>query len=191
MTNSKSNFVFIVFKDSFVLGIIDFLRTALGGKISDQPHITIQGPLPERVTAEKIDGVKRALGKDEILLANPKCFEFGSNIVLYMSATSAHMASVWNKPDYPIDKFGFNPHVTIYEGTNKEKVHAAIRFLKREPIELICRDFDVMPYVSKQIEMFATKVTPADEFAFQRLLSHGKVGSTFRARFLAALNSAA
>lgn len=191
MTNSKSNFLFIVFKDPFVLGIIQFLRMALGSRINDQPHITIQGPFSDRITAERVAVVKRALCRDEILLANPKCFESGSKIVLYMSATSAHMANVWNKPDYPIEKFGFNPHVTIYEGLDKRKVHTAIRFLAREPIELICREFDVVPYVSKQMEMFAATETPSDEFAFQRLLSRGKVGSTFRARFLAALNSPA
>jgi hypothetical protein len=189
MTKSGSNFLFIVLKDPFVLGIIDFLQTTIGNASKVQPHITIQGPLSDTVTADRINSVRRVLREDEILLANPSCFEGDHGVVLYMSATSKHMESVWNKPDYPISEFGFNPHITIYEGTDKIRVRSAIKFLKREPIELICRDFDVIPYVSKQVEMFPSDLTHPDNCAFEKLLARGKVGSTFRARFLAAVNS--
>jgi hypothetical protein len=191
MTTPKSNFVFLVLQDSSVIGVLEFMRQTLGGTWSGPPHVTLQGPLPEKVTSERIENIRKILRNDMVLLANPGYFETPGKAVFFYSATSPNMRKVWYKPDYPIEKYGFNPHVTLYEGPEIDRVRRAAEFLRREPVEMICRNFDITAYVSKQQEMFPEQPVEPDEFAIQRLAWIGKIGSSFRARFMAAVNGRA
>jgi hypothetical protein len=188
MSDQKSNFLFIVFRDPTAVGMLDFFYQALGGVGHLSPHITIQGPFPGRVTRKQISEAEKSLRGDTMLIANPGYFENNGRVVFFYRVSSEHLKRTWNKPDYPIQSYGFNPHVTVYEGTELERVKRAIQFLKREPIEFLCRDFDVVPYVSKQTELFPLEETLPDDSAIQKLAWKGKIGSSFRTRFMAAIN---
>ena len=185
-------FVFIVFDEPEIVGVLDFLVEVMNGKRwKAPPHLTIQGPLESRPTSEHIDGIKERLASDEILIANPGIFTTKSGVALYLSVNSQNLKKVWNKPEYPIAKYGFNPHLTIYEGPDIKKAQRAYDFLKSGfyRIELICRKYSVVPYASKQLELFPVHEVQGDENAITRLIGLGKVSSSFRAAFMQAVNS--
>lgn len=186
---SRSNFLFLVFNDRQVIGVLDFLSSAFGGKGSTTDHhLTIQGPFEDKLTANDVRVAKDRLKDDVIFIGNPDAFFSSDGAVLFLRVHSDNLRKVWNKPDYPIEKFGFNPHVTIYSGPDVERVRRALMFLKKNRLELICRDFDVVPYVSKQVELFPREVIPGDENAISYLGWKGSIDPSFRAKFLAAVN---
>jgi hypothetical protein len=185
-------FIFVVFEDPEVVGILDFLAEALSGKVGrGAPHLTVQGPFGIRPTSAQIASIKRRLASDEFLIANPGIFETPAGVALYLSVRSDNLRKVWRKPDFPVEKYGFNPHLTLYEGGDVDRAKRAFNFLRagRHRIELICRDFDVVPYAAKQKELFPMEGAEADEHAVTRLIARGKVSSSFRAAFLRAVNS--
>ncbi|WP_141400863.1 2'-5' RNA ligase family protein [Pseudoxanthomonas wuyuanensis] len=187
----SSHFVFIVFDDPYVVGVLDFLVEALNGRRWQQPpHLTIQGPLPERPTATAIEHIDKTLGGTQLLIANPGIFETMSGAAVYLRVENESLRRVWNKPDYPIEKYGFNPHITLYDGPDVEMAQRAHRFLRsgKHRVELLCDQYSVVPYVSKQIELFPRDDVVGDEKAIQRMIASGKVGSAFRASFMAEIS---
>lgn len=186
----KRHFVFVVFNDPVVVGVIDFLFSVLNkNKIRSKPHLTIQGPFEEKVSLETIASIKRRLADDDIFIGNPGLFETKDGVALFLKVRSQNLRKVWNKPDYPVELYGFNPHITLYEGADKERAAKACEFLKKNRVELICREFDVVQYVPKQMDMFPTGSVSGDENAISILMQRGKLSSTFRTRFMAALSS--
>ena len=187
-----SHFVFIVFNDPEVVGVLNFLAEALNGRRWRQPpHLTIQGPLPNRPGADALRAIEEKLKDDQLLIANPGLFETKRGVALYLRVQSENLIRVWNKPDFPVEKYGFEPHLTLYEGPDRERALSAHAFLRsgRHRIEMICRDFKVVPYASKQAELFPMLGSVGALDAVQGLISRGKVGSSFRAAFFAAINT--
>jgi hypothetical protein len=188
---AMQNFVYVVFNEPKVVGVIDFLMAAMnGGRVKTKPHITIQGPFLDRITASKIMDIKNKLKGDQFLIGNPIIFETKSGVALCLKVQSKNLQSVWDKPDYPVEKYGFNPHITIYEGPRIEYAQAALDFLKSKShrIELISSDFSILPYVSKQMEIFPHQLVAGDENAIEKMIAVGKVSSSFRAAFLRAIS---
>lgn len=183
----QANFVFVVFKDPAVVGAIRFVWSALNeGNATYDPHLTIQGPFADPVKPEQMDSIKRRLAQDEFFIGNPGTFATKKGIALFLRVNSENLLRVWNKPDYPVEKYGFNPHLTLYEGRDESLVTAALNVLKRERFELICRSFDVVPYVSKQEQLFPRALPAGDDQAISKLIWSGKLSSAFRTRLLAA-----
>lgn len=185
-------FIYIVFDDPEVVGVLDFLVEVMNGrKWRSLPHLTIQGPLDSKPNSDLIESIKNRLSSDDFLIANPGIFETKSGVALYLNVTSPNLKKVWNKPDFPIEKYGFNPHLTIYEGPDIEKAQKAYHFLRSGlyRIELICRQYSVVPYASKQFELFPVHEVKGNENAISRLIGLGKVSSSFRASFMQAINT--
>ncbi|MCF7220762.1 2'-5' RNA ligase family protein [Marilutibacter chinensis] len=184
------HFIFIVFDDPHVVGVLDFLAEALNGRRwRTPPHLTIQGPFSEKPTAGDIQSIKDRLNDDALLIANPGIFKTRLGSAVYLRVESPNLKKVWNKPDFPIEKYGFNPHLTLYDGPNIKRVISAHNFLKKNRIELICRNYSVIPYVSKQMDLFPAKGADGDTNAVQKLITLGKVSSSFRAAFMQAISS--
>lgn len=184
----QRNFVFVVFDDPLVVGVLDFLHSAMmGAPLRLRPHITIQGPFGGKVGAEKIRKIASVLKEDVFLIGNPGVF-WGEVSTLFFRVQSENLARVWLKPDFPTNKYGFNPHVTVYEGSDTELVKRAYDFLKKNRVELICREFSVVQYVPKQMDMFPNEGADGDDDALSKFIAKGSIPSSFRAKFLAAVN---
>jgi hypothetical protein len=188
--SARKHFLFVVFTDPVVVGALQFLGSVMdSGNLSIKPHLTIQGPFEEKVDLDRIRVVKKNLEDDIFFIGNPGLFETPNGVALYLSVSSKNLRKVWNKPDYPIEKYGFNPHITIYDGPDLRKVKAAFDFLVKNRIELLCRDFEIAQYVPKQFDMFPVEGAKGDVDAIGKLMTRGSLGSSFRARFMAAVNS--
>jgi hypothetical protein len=166
-----------------------FLMSSLNVRVSEMPHLTIQGPFDEKVPLKKITILKRRMKNDVLFIGNPGLFETDRGVALFLRIASDNLARVWFKPDYPIEKYGFNPHITIYEGKDITKASKALEFLKKNRVELLCREFDIVQYVPKQFDMFPMDGAPVDESAISKMMARGKLSSSFRASFLAAINA--
>jgi hypothetical protein len=74
--------------------------------------------------------------------------------------SSTPLKKIWWKPDFPIEKYGFNPHVTLFKGRESVLADEILKFLKHEDIALLCHDFRLTPYAAKQADMFPVEPAP-------------------------------
>ena len=117
------------------------LRAILRQRDSKSPiHITIQGPYKNPPSSSKLDSMWEILDGEGVLLNGIGKFEFPDKHIVYLRSHSRAIRKIWWKRDYPIIRYGFNPHITLFEGTPAEAVLVQ-EFLKNENIELYCRKF--------------------------------------------------
>lgn len=180
------NFVFLEVTDPEIDSVLRIVREEVGSGTDQSIHITIGGPYQKPVSSKKLDKIEKKLEGDQLLIANSGVFHNKNEAVVYYQVGSQNLRKVWHKPDYP----GFNPHISIYRGTDVKFANLLKKFLDKNRVELLCSQFEVTNYVSKQKDLFPERQNRKKQFV--GLLKSGKLDPMFLdrlARFVAAYKS--
>lgn len=103
-----------------IFGVLSEIRNEFGEKSApSKPHITIRGPYKE-ISKSVIDRASEIAKGDnfKIILNGTGCFKVSDLFYVYIAVKSDFIRPVWKKPDYPISKGFYNPHLTIYRGAD-------------------------------------------------------------------------
>ncbi len=154
-------FLFLEFLDPEINGLLYGLRTAFSDdKRHTNIHITVRGPYNKKISGEQLKKFSVLLNKDPLLIHGVGMFENDGNYVVYIRVSGKWLGELWWKPDYPIEKYGFNPHISLYIGSDRILAEKIRQFLKKEGLKLLCRDFRITPYTSRQTDMFPHEPLP-------------------------------
>jgi hypothetical protein len=163
--SKASRFIILEFLDAEINGLLYGLMNEFGRvEIHNKIHITVRGPYYGPIPAEEILRCSNILKYDPILIHDAGIFEDEHIGIVYLKVTSPNLKKIWWKPDFPIDKYGFNPHVTLYQGKDLTLVRLIFNFLKKEQINLLCHDFRLIQYTSKQNELFPNEAPKERHF---------------------------
>ena len=142
-------------KDPVINDILFRLRSEFTkGSLDSDIHVTIRGPYRKKITPETITKWDQKLNSEPILIHGIGMFENTDEYVVYIKVAGNRLPKVWWKPDFPKRTYGCIPHITLYRGDDKELAEKVLDFLNKEPIKLICRNFKLTSYTSKQPELF-------------------------------------
>jgi len=174
---TTKEFLFLEFLDPEINALLTGLRKEFSEKISHSNiHITVRGPYKKRLTKIQIDKIWRKIKNDIILICDTGLFNNCGFYIVYLKVKSENLRGIWWKPDFQVSKHGFNPHITMYQGNNKELAHKIKKFLGEENIQLLCSQFDLTPYVSKQETLFKkSDSTEMSNKQFLGLIHLGKI----------------
>jgi len=100
--------------------------------------------------------------------------------IKFLKVKNEKLKKILKKQDYPISKYGINPHITLCETTNKKYADELIKYLNKENINLLCHKYRFTQYVSKQNELFNDPIR--NEKKFLNLLTNRKISLTFLSR---------
>lgn len=141
-------------------------------------HITLRGPYYNynKITKEDISGFERTLSQDPITIQGIDMFQNETENIVYIGAYSNSLKQVWWKPDFPFKDFGFHPHISLYKTPDLAFARTISDFLRGEGIKLLCNDFRLTTYTSKQQYLFPTDPLPHGR-CFRRLSDLGLVHS--------------
>lgn len=154
MSNSRSSFVFLEVLDSPAVKLLTNLRSTLKGRESKSPiHITVRGPYKNPPKQEKLEELWSIVQGEGLVLHGIGKFEFPDKHVVFIRSHSKAIRRIWWKRDFPIIDFGFNPHITLFEGTPKDAVRVE-KFLRNEGIMLFCRQLSLSVYERWSDDMF-------------------------------------
>ncbi|MFC1748891.1 hypothetical protein ACFL2V_08785 [Pseudomonadota bacterium] len=117
---------------------------------------------------------------DVLKIGNIGLFSNPKEEVVFFNVDSPHLREVWWKPDYPIKHYGYNPHISIYRGSNKKLAAALKDFIYNDDFELLCSEFEITTYLTRQLQLLPSEEVESKQFL--RLLSSGKVSPTFLSR---------
>jgi 2'-5' RNA ligase len=132
------SFVFLEIGDPEIDALISGIRTiATGKRPKAVPHVTLRGPYSKQVPAEQLDRYARILSSDPLVLNGIGSFSRPHHITVFVRVQHSKLQQVWWKPDFPPKKFGFNPHVTLYEGDDIARGQRLLDFLTSEDIKLL------------------------------------------------------
>jgi len=152
--------VLLTLPSSKQVDLLETLRDIFyGRKVDKRLHVTIRGPFSSYPEKESLRPVLGMAEDRKLLIAGANMFEGKNSSVVYLCTQGSWLREVWLKPDYPISKFGFNPHITMYEGNDRDRALKILRFLRRENIELLVEKLSVSVSTLKQGDMFEEHLT--------------------------------
>lgn len=149
------NFLFLKLTDPEICSLLWELRGIFEKekKSGSSIHVTVRGPNKNKFKAEVIHNLYNKISDDSILIQSAGRFDNEHYQVVYIKVSSTNLYRIWRKPDYPTEKYGINPHITLYVGSDKKYADFIYEFLKNENITLLCNSFELVPYQTKQLNM--------------------------------------
>lgn len=163
-------FLFLEFKDSHIEAFLSRLREIFGEeRHTSRIHITVRGPYSSAISPKKIKDWKTQLGDQGIVIQGTGRFKNKKECVVYLKIQCKNLKKIWYKPEYP----EYNPHISIYRGSDQKLADDIYEFLKRVNIKLICNDYELTTFVHKQELIFKHSDVITNDFS--RLLNWGKV----------------
>lgn len=175
----------IIINDIEIYSLLMNLRNILNNKtFLSEVHITIKGP--QKSFSDKKSRTELLKNEHPIYINDVGMFSNNGVYVVYLKvqckAIKGHM---WQKPDY---KDEYNPHITIYKGSDNCKAYKIRDFLLKEKISLTCFDYRVRAFTLKQLPLFPDiqKEYLKDESDLRKLFETGgaKKGIFNRATYL-------
>ena len=110
--NTRTFYVLYV-PDGLIANCIDAIRILANPVEKHRAHITVRGPYKRAISS--LDAINRDIEGSEIgIHGSGNFFGSGQNTV-FLACKSPRLESVWDKRDY-----GFNPHITLYDGSSRE-----------------------------------------------------------------------
>lgn len=150
-------FVFLEFTDPKLREFLNNLRSALMGRPVLKPaHVTIRGPYDTYPEPDTLSALRENLQGYGVFIGGAGTFKTGSGYVVYLRVSSPVFSEIWWKPDFSIEKYGINPHITVFETESKNTATAVERFLRAERIDISTFNIALTIYASKQMELFGS-----------------------------------
>jgi len=117
-------------------------------------HLTIRGPYDGPVPKAILERCRTILKYDVMRIAGVGRFSNPQEEVVFLRVDSPHLRDVWWKPDYRVSQHGFEPHVSLYRGHDRKFADVAAEFLRREKIDLLCAEYQLVSRRPRQLDLF-------------------------------------
>jgi hypothetical protein len=167
-------FLLLEIVDPEVSAFLWRMRSIIAGRrVSGAIHVTLRGPYEGDVPTDNIKGWQAFIRHDVLKIAGVGRFLNGLERVVFFRVDSPHLRSVWWKPSFPIERFGFEPHISVYRGPDDEYAEFIARVLRRERIELLCAEHRLVWHRVGQPDLFRRQ-SPTIA-SMERLLNSGRV----------------
>lgn len=112
MRKLRRVFYVVYFRDHRLQCFLDAMRFLANPLEKNYAHITLRGPYQQRYDLRRID---RIVDGTEVLAYGVGSFFGDSQNTVFIKCHSETLRDVWKKRDY-----GFNPHLTIYDGHSRK-----------------------------------------------------------------------
>jgi len=110
-------YVVIRVDDKIIDKILYAIRILVKNQIGDvitPAHITVKGPYKIAMAKEDLRIENKKIKLTPIKIKGIDTFEINENLIIHFKCNAPQLLSVWDKPSFPISKFGYNPHITLY-----------------------------------------------------------------------------
>ena len=111
MKKPRRVFYVVYFRDRRLQYSLDAMRFIANPSEKNYAHITVRGPYQQRYN---LSGMDRRIDGTEVLADGVGSFFGYSQNTVFIKCYSEMLRDVWKKTDY-----GFNPHVTLYDGQSR------------------------------------------------------------------------
>lgn len=108
------------------------------------PHVTLRGPYIHEPRNEEIKKIETYIIDGEPLKVNGAgLFNNNETYFVYLKASKSNLKKASWKKDYPIKEYGFNPHITIYQGKDENLANKLLNFLNAQDFKFECKNISL------------------------------------------------
>lgn len=144
-------FLLLEITDPEVNALLWRMRELISGRRTRTAvHLTLRGPYTSDVEPEVLERSRKAMAGDVLKIYGVGRFSNPDGEVVFMRVDSPHLQEVWWKPSFP----GFQPHISIYRGSDKRLAEAIEAFLSEEKLEIMCAEYRLVWHRTGQRSLF-------------------------------------
>lgn len=143
---------------------------------NDKPkraHVTLRGPYKDIVPEEQILQCKKLMMYDVLRISGVGIFTNEDEYVVFIKVNSPNLRETWWKPDYPINEYGFEPHISLYRGPNKKLANLLFEIFKNENLDLKCAEHRIIVNKIHEMDLFVPEYRVGG--SFEMLISNNNV----------------
>jgi hypothetical protein len=154
-----AHFVFLEFLDPRVEGTLRALREALQPwKISSTPiHVTVRGPYRSKPDIDTLKVLSRNIQGQGVRINGAGLFSNSERFFVFLRAESEVFRPIWWKPDFRTSLDDIQPHVTMFETSDRESALTVFNFLKASRISILAHSIQLSIYTTGQGDLFGTR----------------------------------
>ena len=152
-------FVFLEFLDHRVEETLRELREALQPwkKSASPVHVTVRGPYRAEPDIEVLRELGRGLQGQGVRIIGAGYFSYGREFSVFLRAESAVFRDLWWKPDFPTRPENIEPHITMFESSDRTSALMVFNFLKASRLSILTCAVQLSIYSSDQLDLFGTR----------------------------------
>lgn len=154
-------FVFAEFGNEEVLSFLRQLRRALSASDASSPiHVTLRGPYASAPSVSELDDLAAMLPGYGVKISNHGYFATSSGFAVFLRAECSVFRQMWDKPDYRVPLAQIEPHITMFESTNRAQAAEVRNFLRDENLLIHTYNLYLSVYESrtKQSDFFGLPI---------------------------------
>ena len=159
---SRRIFYVVYFTSQRLQKILDAVRFIANPSEKTSAHITLRGPYSR--TGNMANLSKKIAGSEAIASSIDSFIEEGQSTV-FLKCDSKKFREVWNKDD-----FGFNPHITIYDGKSRKFAILLLERLAKIKIQFRFRVSELKPLISHKGQQAIFLRQAFDEHFVEKIL---------------------
>lgn len=146
----REHFLFLEIRDrDFNAFYYDVVRAISGRPPLKPAHLTVRGPYRSPLSASEVAKWSGAMKHAVLEIRGLGRFSNPGEEVVFLSVDSPHLRDIWWKPDYPIEEYGFNPHLSLYRGPDRRLADRLVGFSLLHELRFLCAEFALVPFVKK------------------------------------------
>ena len=143
-------FVFVQFGSNEVTDFLMRLRAALTQNKTISPiHVTLRGPYPKPPPLDELEAFAERLRGYGVKIHDHGYFNIPSGFAVFLRAECSIFRELWHKPDFKVSPALIQPHITVFESSEREAAQRVRDFLRREGIYIHTYDLFISVYGSK------------------------------------------
>ena len=123
------------------------LQALFNNKSNSLPHITFRGPYlssPSKSVLNKLQQFVDSIHEAQI--DGVAMFDNGDEFFVYFKVQIQDLEKLSWKKDFPRKDYGFNPHVTLYKGKDRQYAKDVFDFLNGLDIQEKIKHFELTSY---------------------------------------------
>jgi hypothetical protein len=149
-----STFLLLEITDPEVNALLWQMRRIVAGVSGKQSrtavHLTVRGPYTSEPDPDVLTRAKAQMAGDVLRIYGAGRFSNPDGEVVFLHVHSPHLHDVWWKPSFS----EFNPHISIYKGTDKALADVVELFLAEAGLDLLCAEYRLVWHRSGQRNLF-------------------------------------
>lgn len=128
-------FVFLEFADPEICKFLCELRSAFGNSDTTSPvHVTLRGPYERSPSLEQVEAFAERMRGYGVRIGGHGYFSTDKGFAIFLRAECTVFREVWDKPDYRTPLDSIQPHITVFESSDRTAAQEVRSFLRREAL---------------------------------------------------------
>jgi len=137
----KRHFYVVYIEEREISECLDSIRFLLNPMEKQRAHVTLRGPTLRHLGDHQLRNYNDILKGSLVSVNGAGSFFSPTQHTVFLKCDSYAFQKVWRKPD-----FGYNPHLTLYDGDDRDVARKFLHFLDKQDIyfEFHCSQMEII-----------------------------------------------